>query len=94
MFAEERQAEIAALVGTTRRVNGAELARRFDVTMETVRRDLAALRRARVVLGPLGDRLLRLEFGVASHASPQQQQSSAAIYRMVGPANAAAHRRV
>lgn len=43
MFAEERQAEIAELVATTRRVNGAELARRFDVTMETVRRDLAAL---------------------------------------------------
>ena len=46
MFAEERQAEIAELVLTTRRVNGADLARRFDVTMETVRRDLAALEAA------------------------------------------------
>ncbi|NHU85226.1 DeoR/GlpR transcriptional regulator [Kocuria sp. JC486] len=43
MFAEERQAEIARLVGDTRRVSGADLARRFTVTMETIRRDLAAL---------------------------------------------------
>lgn len=43
MFAEERRAEIAKLVATARRVNGADLARRYDVTMETVRRDLAAL---------------------------------------------------
>ncbi|MFW0107621.1 DeoR/GlpR family DNA-binding transcription regulator [Rothia sp. P7181] len=43
MFAEERRAEIAKLVATARRVNGAELARRYEVTMETVRRDLAAL---------------------------------------------------
>lgn len=43
MFAEERRAEIAKLVASARRVNGAELARRYEVTMETVRRDLAAL---------------------------------------------------
>ncbi|MDN5604650.1 MAG: DeoR family transcriptional regulator, partial [Kocuria sp.] len=43
MFAEERRAEIAKLVSSARRVNGAELARRYEVTMETVRRDLAAL---------------------------------------------------
>ena len=43
MFAEERRAEIAKLVASARRVNGADLARRYDVTMETVRRDLAAL---------------------------------------------------
>ena len=39
MFAEERRAEIAKLVASARRVNGADLARRYDVTMETVRRD-------------------------------------------------------
>lgn len=43
MFAEERQEEIARLVAQSRRVNGAELAKRFSVTMETVRRDLAVL---------------------------------------------------
>ena len=46
MFAEERRAEIAKLVSSARRVNGADLARRYDVTMETVRRDLAALEEA------------------------------------------------
>ena len=43
MFAEERRAEIAKLVASARRVNGAELARRYDVTMETVRRDIAEI---------------------------------------------------
>lgn len=46
MFAEERQSEIARLVAATRRVSGADLARRFAVTMETIRRDLAALEAA------------------------------------------------
>lgn len=49
MFAEERQAEIARLVGATRRVSGADLARRFEVTMETIRRDLATLESAGVL---------------------------------------------
>lgn len=49
MFAEERQAEIARLVAATRRVSGADLARRFAVTMETIRRDLAALESAGVL---------------------------------------------
>lgn len=43
MFAQERRSEIADLVVAARRVSGADLARRFGVTMETVRRDLAAL---------------------------------------------------
>lgn len=46
MFAEERQEDIARLVSGARRVNGAELAKRFSVTMETVRRDLAVLEKA------------------------------------------------
>ena len=46
MFAEERQEEIARLVAQSRRVNGAELAKRFSVTMETVRRDLAVLEKS------------------------------------------------
>ncbi|MFL0562525.1 DeoR/GlpR family DNA-binding transcription regulator [Kocuria rhizophila] len=43
MFAAERHEEIARTVTRERRVNGAELARRFEVTMETIRRDLAVL---------------------------------------------------
>lgn len=43
MFAEERQAQVARLVTDQGRVSVAQLSTRFDITMETVRRDLAAL---------------------------------------------------
>lgn len=43
MFAEERYNRIAALVASEGRVTVAQLAARFDITKETVRRDLALL---------------------------------------------------
>ncbi|GAB3542991.1 DeoR/GlpR family DNA-binding transcription regulator [Arthrobacter tecti] len=43
MFAEERYNRIAALVASEGRVSVAQLAARFDITKETVRRDLALL---------------------------------------------------
>ncbi|KII26754.1 D-beta-D-heptose 1-phosphate adenosyltransferase, partial [Arthrobacter sp. AK-YN10] len=43
MFAEERQQLISALVTERGRVTVTELADRFSITTETVRRDLAAL---------------------------------------------------
>jgi DeoR family fructose operon transcriptional repressor len=43
MFAEERHRKIGELVAAQGRVSVAELAGRFDITKETVRRDLAAL---------------------------------------------------
>lgn len=43
VFAEERQARIAQLVLNAGRVNVAELAATFDITKETVRRDLGLL---------------------------------------------------
>lgn len=43
MYAEERQLAIAQLVGDRGRVSVADIAERFDVTTETVRRDLSAL---------------------------------------------------
>ncbi|MEC3953934.1 DeoR/GlpR family DNA-binding transcription regulator [Nocardia sp. CDC153] len=49
MYAEERQQAIATLVGRLGRVSVAELAERYDVTAETVRRDLAALDRMGLV---------------------------------------------
>lgn len=49
MYAEERQEAIAALVISRGRASVAELAQAYDVTTETVRRDLAALDRAGVV---------------------------------------------
>ena len=48
MYAEERQQAIAALVISQGRASVAELAQAYDVTTETVRRDLAALDRAGV----------------------------------------------
>jgi DeoR family transcriptional regulator, fructose operon transcriptional repressor len=49
MYAEERHQAIAALVARAGRVSVAELATRFGVTTETVRRDLSALERAGLV---------------------------------------------
>ncbi len=49
MYAEERQAAIAAMVIGKGRASVAELAQTYDVTTETVRRDLAALDKAGVV---------------------------------------------
>ncbi len=46
MYAEERQQAIAATVISQGRASVAELAQTYDVTTETVRRDLAALDRA------------------------------------------------
>lgn len=47
MFAEERQALIANLVSNLKRVTVQELAARFEITPETVRRDLDSLEIAR-----------------------------------------------
>ena len=49
MYAEERQQAIASLVMSRGRASVAELAQTYDVTTETVRRDLAALDRAGVL---------------------------------------------
>jgi DeoR family fructose operon transcriptional repressor len=49
MYAEERQEAIAALVISNGRASVTELAQTYDVTTETVRRDLAALDKAGVV---------------------------------------------
>ena len=49
MYAEERQQAIATLVISKGRASVAELAEAYDVTTETVRRDLAALDRTGVV---------------------------------------------
>lgn len=49
MYAEERQQAIAALVISQGRASVTELAQAYDVTTETVRRDLAALDKAGMV---------------------------------------------
>ena len=49
MFAEERQQQIAGLVAASGRASVTDLAERFRITTETVRRDLAALESAGTV---------------------------------------------
>ncbi|MEC3951968.1 DeoR/GlpR family DNA-binding transcription regulator [Nocardia sp. CDC153] len=49
MYAEERQQAIASLIGQRGRVSVIDLAEQFEVTTETVRRDLAALDRMGLV---------------------------------------------
>ncbi|MBT2520305.1 DeoR/GlpR family DNA-binding transcription regulator [Arthrobacter sp. ISL-28] len=49
MFAEERQQQIAGLVAASGRASVTDLAERFRITTETVRRDLAALELAGTV---------------------------------------------
>ncbi|QPK78346.1 DeoR/GlpR transcriptional regulator [Corynebacterium lizhenjunii] len=49
MYAEERRRQIASLTAVEGRVNVTELAERFDVTAETIRRDLAGLDRDGIV---------------------------------------------
>src|SRR5258705_10220621 len=49
MYAEERQQAIASLVISQGRASVADLAQAYDVTTETVRRDLAVLDKAGVL---------------------------------------------
>lgn len=88
MYAEERQQAIASLVMTKGRASVTELARAYDVTTETVRRDLAVLDRAgllrRVHGGAVPTRALHLvEQGVgereSTHAEHKDAIAAAAI---------------
>ena len=49
LFQSQRQREIAALTNEAGRVEVAELAQRFNVTTETIRRDLSELQSQRVL---------------------------------------------
>lgn len=82
MYAEERQQAIAALVMTRGRASVAELAQTYDVTTETVRRDLAVLDKAgllhRVHGGAVPARTLRLvESGVGERDTTRAEQKDA-----------------
>ena len=73
MYAEERKREIAERVRHLGRVEVADLAERFDVTPETIRRDLTDLERERVLQRVHGGAIpvdrLRLEPAIAERAS-------------------------
>ena len=82
MYAEERQQAIAALVMSRGRASVAELAQTYDVTTETVRRDLALLDKAgllrRVHGGAVPTRTLHLvEAGVGERDTTRAQQKDA-----------------
>jgi DeoR family transcriptional regulator, fructose operon transcriptional repressor len=82
MYPEERQQAIASLVITKGRASVAELAQIYDVTTETVRRDLAVLDRAGVVRrvhgGAVPMRALRLvEQGVGERETTRADYKDA-----------------
>jgi len=82
MYAEERQQAIAALVIANGRASVTELAQAYDVTTETVRRDLAALDKAGVVRrvhgGAVPVRALHLvEAGVGERESTRAEHKDA-----------------
>ena len=82
MYAEERQQAIASLVISRGRASVAELADTYDVTTETVRRDLAVLDRAglvrRVHGGAVPVRALRLvEPGVGERENTRAEHKDA-----------------
>lgn len=82
MYAEERQQAIASLVLSNGRASVAELAEVYDVTTETVRRDLAVLDRAglvrRVHGGAVPARALHLvESGVSERESTRAEHKEA-----------------
>lgn len=82
MYAEERQQAIASLVMQKGRASVAELAEAYDVTTETVRRDLAALDRAgllrRVHGGAVPARVLHLvEAGVGEREATRAEYKDA-----------------
>jgi DeoR family transcriptional regulator, fructose operon transcriptional repressor len=82
MYAEERQQAIASLVLSNGRASVAELAEAYDVTTETVRRDLAVLNKAglvrRVHGGAVPARALHLvESGVGERESTRADYKDA-----------------
>ena len=82
MYAEERQQAIASLVISKGRASVAELAQTYDVTTETVRRDLAVLDRAGVVRrvhgGAVPVRALHLvEAGVGERETTRSEHKDA-----------------
>jgi DeoR family transcriptional regulator, fructose operon transcriptional repressor len=82
MYAEERQQAIASLVMSQGRASVAELAQAYDVTTETVRRDLAVLDKAgvlrRVHGGAVPVRALHLvEPGVSERETTRSEHKDA-----------------
>lgn len=76
MYAEERRRQIASLTAVEGRVNVTQLAQRFDVTAETIRRDLAALHEEGVVHRVHGGAVASQAFRTAEIPLDTRQRAS------------------
>ncbi|HEY8295984.1 MAG TPA: DeoR/GlpR family DNA-binding transcription regulator [Micrococcaceae bacterium] len=91
MFAEERQQLIAGLVSSRGRVTVQELAERFTITQETVRRDLGALEESRTLRRVHGgavslDKLSMSESSLSERSTqhlPQKQRIAARAAKLI-----------
>lgn len=77
MYAEERQQAIAALVARSARLSVADLADQFQVTTETIRRDLSSLERAGLVRRVHGGVVAPQALSVLETAVSDRDRSSA-----------------
>ncbi|GAA5148441.1 DeoR/GlpR family DNA-binding transcription regulator [Nocardioides marinquilinus] len=78
MYAEERQQAMAQLVAASGRLSVVELAERYDVTTETVRRDLSALERMGLVRRVHGGAVPASSLAVIESALTERDQASTA----------------
>ena len=76
MYAEERRRQIASLTAVEGRVNVTELSERFEVTAETIRRDLAVLDREGVVHRVHGGAVASQTFQTAELTLDTRQRSA------------------
>lgn len=85
MYSEERRRQIASLTAVEGRVNVTQLAARFDVTAETIRRDLAVLDREGVVHRVHGGAVANQTFQTAEFSLDARARSAS------GAKNSIAH---
>lgn len=86
LFQSERQREIVSLTNRNGRVEVAELAERFDVTTETVRRDLSELQEKRLVRRVHGGAVPWEEPGFEPLVSVRNDQHTAEKRRLASAA--------
>lgn len=78
MYAEERRRQIASLTSVEGRVNVTELAERFNVTAETIRRDLAVLDREGLIQRVHGGAVFSQSYLTAEFPLDARSRSAAA----------------
>jgi DeoR family fructose operon transcriptional repressor len=89
MYAEERHQAIAELVATRGRVAVTELASHFDVTTETVRRDLSQLERLKLLRRVHGGAVSMRSVAMLEAQLSDRDQAQAAEKERIGRAAAA-----